>query len=44
MSEMFADDSSLFSVVKNIDASGVDLKMMSKWTFQWKMNFNSGPA
>ena len=47
-SKLFADDTSLFSVVKNIDASNIDqnndLKKISKWAFQWKMNFNPDPT
>ena len=44
----FADDTPLFSVVKNVDASNIDLnndlKKISKWAFQWKMNFNPDPT
>ena len=46
--ELFADGTSLFSVVKNIDASNIDLnsdlKKMCEWAFQWKMNFNPDPT
>ena len=46
--ELFANDTSLFSVVKNIDASNIDLnsdlKKMGEWAFQWKMNFNPDPT
>ena len=46
--KLFADDTSLFSVVKNVDASNIDLnndlKKISKWAFQWKMNFNPDPT
>ena len=42
--DLFADDASLFSVVRNIDASNIDLnsdlKKIGEWPFQWKMNFN----
>ena len=41
---LFADDTSLFCVVKNVDASNIDLnndiKKIGEWVFQWKMNFN----
>ena len=39
-----ADDTSLFSVVHDINASTVELKSdlnkINYWDFQWKMNFN----
>ena len=42
--KLFADDTSLFSVVKNVDASNIDLnsdlKKIGEWVFQWKMSFN----
>ena len=41
---MFADDTSLFSVVRDIAASteelSNDLRNISKWEYQWKMIFN----
>ena len=40
----FADDSSLFSVVHDINTSAIelnkDLKKINDWTFQWKMTLN----
>ena len=46
--KLFVDDTSLFSVVKNVDTSNIDLnndlKKISKWVFQWKMNFNPDPT
>ena len=46
--KLLADDTSLFSVVKNVDASNIDLnsdlKKISKWAFQCKMNFNHDPT
>ena len=40
----FADDTMLFSVVNNpvISANELnpDLKVISQWAYQWKMNFN----
>ena len=44
---IFADDTSLFSKVYDIDTSAKelnsDLEKISKWAFQWKMQFNSDP-
>ena len=44
---IFADDTSLFSKVYDIDISAKelnsDLEKISKWAFQWKMQFNSDP-
>ena len=45
---LFADDTSFFSVSKNVDASNSDLnnnlKKIGEWAFQWKMNFNPDPT
>ena len=42
--KLFADDTSLFSVVRDIAASteelNNDLRNISKWAYQWKMIFN----
>ena len=42
--KLFADDTSLFSVVNNIHTSATtlsqDLKAITNWAFQWKMIFN----
>ena len=42
--KIFADDTSLFSVVENITKSANDLNNelanITTWSFQWKMNFN----
>ena len=42
--KLFADDTSFFSVVRDINQSGInlndDLKKISNWAFQWKMSFN----
>ena len=42
--KLFADDTSLFSVVRDIAATteelNNDLRNISKWTYQWKMMFN----
>ena len=41
---LFADDTSLFSVIRDIQISAnnlnKDLERISKWATQWKMNFN----
>ena len=43
--KVFADDTSLFSVVNNIHTSAAnlsqDLKAITNWAFQWKIIFNS---
>ena len=45
--KIFADDTSLFSKVYDIDISAKelnsDLENISKWAFQWKMQFNPDP-
>ena len=42
--KLFADDTSLFSVVHDINTSAIelnsDLKKINDWAFQWKMTFN----
>ena len=42
--KMFADDTMLFSVVNNLAISANewnhDLKVISQWAYQWKMNVN----
>ena len=46
-SKLLADDTSLFSVVQNINSAANDLKSdlmkISDWAFQWKMKFNHDP-
>ena len=46
--KLFADDTSFFSIVKNVDASNIDLnndlKKIDEWVFQWKMNFSVDPT
>ena len=46
--KIFADDTSLFSKVKDATFSDTqlnnDLNKTSKWTFQWKMLFNPDPS
>ena len=42
--KLFADDTSLFSVVRDINTSAThlnnNLRKISNWAFQWKMSFN----
>ena len=42
--KLFADDTSIFSVVDDVNVSVVqlnnDLLKISKWAYQWKMSFN----
>ena len=46
--KLFADDTSLFSVVHDTQTSAndlnKDLKITNNWVFQWKMNFNPDPT
>ena len=46
--KLFADDTSLFSVIHDVDASANelnnDLYQINKWAFQWKMSFNPDPS
>ena len=42
--KLFADDTSIFSVVNDIDVSehklNSELRKISIWVYQWKMSFN----
>ena len=46
--KLFADDTSLFSVVHDVTISSSelnsDLAKISEWTFNWKRSFNPDPA
>ena len=46
--KFFADDTSLFSIVKNPQISAEDLnhdlQLINNWAFQWKMSFNPDPT
>ena len=46
--KLFADDTSLFSIVCNNEISAAelnnDLKEVSKWAHKWKMSFNPDPS
>ena len=46
--KLFADDTYLFTIVKDINESASilnnDLLLISKWAFNWKMLFNPDPT
>ena len=46
--KLFADDTSLFSVVHDVNTSSAnsnnDLRKISDWAIQWKMSFNPDPS
>ena len=46
--KLFADDTSLFSIIDNVDTSANelnnDLYQINKWSFQWKISFNPDPS
>ena len=46
--KLFADDTSLFSVIHDVHTSANelnnDLYQINKWTFQWNMSFNPDPS
>ena len=46
--KLFADDTSLFSVVENVNETTAnlnkDLENINKWAQQWKMSFNHDPT
>ena len=46
--KLFADDTSLLSVIDDVDTSvnelNNDLYQINKWVFQWKMSFNPDPS
>ena len=46
--KLFGDDTSLCSVVQDVNTSAKelndDLKKVNDWAFQWKMNFNPDPS
>ena len=45
--KLFADDTSLFSVIYDSNTSALevnsDLAKINRWAFQWKMSFNPDP-
>ena len=46
--KLFADDTSLFSVVYNANTTAKelnnDLVKINRWAYQWKMSFNLDPS
>ena len=46
--KLFADDTSLFSVIHNVQTSANelnnDLYKINNWFFQWKLSFNPEPS
>ena len=46
--KLFADDTSLFSVIHDVNSSQVDLNKnldkINNWLYQWKMSFNPYPS
>ena len=46
--KLFADDTSLFSIVQKVNTSashlGCDLRQISNWAVQWKTDFNLDPS
>ena len=46
--KIFADDTSIFSVMKDRISASVtlneDLYLISKWAYSWKMSFNPDPS
>ena len=46
--KLFADDTSLFSVIHDINSSQIDLNEdldeINNWAYQWKMSFNPDPS
>ena len=46
--KLFADDTSLYSIVQNVNTSAShlssDLSKISNWAFQWKMSFDPDPS
>ena len=47
LTKLFADDTSIFSTVRDLTKSGIDLNQdlstIKNWAFQWKMTFNPDP-
>ncbi len=45
--KLFADDTSLFTIVKDTNAAvsdmNHDLELISKWAHDWRMSFNPDP-
>ena len=47
VTKLFVDDTSIFSTVRDLTKSGIDLNQdlstIKNWAFQWKMTFNPDP-
>lgn len=39
--EIFADDTSLFSIVRDQNILKTDLDKISNWSYQWRTDFNA---
>ena len=42
--KLLAADTSLFSVIHDVNSSQIDLDKINKWAYQWKMSFNPDPS
>ena len=46
--KLFTDDTSLFSVIHDVNSSQIDLNedldKINNWAYQWKMSFNPDPS
>ena len=46
--KLFADNTSLFSVIYDVNSSQIDLNedldKINNWVYQWKMSFNPDPS
>ena len=42
--KLFANDTSLFTIVQSTNALNNDLSLISKWAFSWKMFFDPDPS
>ena len=46
--KLFADETSLFSVIHDVNSSQIDLNedldKINNWAYQWKINFNPDPS
>ena len=46
--KLFADDTSIFTVVQNPDAAALDMKhdlnLINRWSHKWRMTFNPDPS
>ena len=46
--KLFVDDTSLFSIIHNVNSSQIDLNedldKINSWAYQWKTSFNPDPS